>query len=188
LEARQIRTVVDFRDAAERQKAPDGELGTVEKTYSLPIEAGDVMGLARVETSAAGEDLMHRLYRALVDQFRPQYRRFFSILAEAENGPILFHCSAGKDRTGVASALLLHALGVDRETVIDDYLLSGEYIKGKYRDWLAGAPHLEPLMTVRPGYIAAALDEIETRFGGMDRYLREELGVRPEQLRSLYTE
>jgi protein-tyrosine phosphatase len=187
LEARKIRTIVDFRDPAERLDAPDGELATAEKTYSLPIEAGNMLELARLEISA-GEALMQRLYLALVDQCRPQYRDFFAILGEPENGPVLFHCSAGKDRTGVAAALVLSALGVDRETVVADYLLSGEYIRGKYRDLLAGAPYLEPFMTVRPGYIAAALDGIDSAFGGMDRYLREELGACPERLRRLYTE
>jgi protein-tyrosine phosphatase len=62
---------------------------------------------------------------------RDQYNAFFRILLEAE-GPVLFHCSAGKDRTGVAAALLLSALGVERETVIQDYLLSAQYVADKY--------------------------------------------------------
>ena len=63
---------------------------------------------------------------------RAQYKKFFEILLDPDRGHILYHCSAGKDRTGVVTALLLSALGVDRETVIKDYLLSAEYVKDKY--------------------------------------------------------
>ena len=63
---------------------------------------------------------------------KTQYKKFFEILLDQNNGTILYHCSAGKDRTGVATALLLSALGVDRETVINDYLLSAQYVADKY--------------------------------------------------------
>jgi protein-tyrosine phosphatase len=188
LENLRIRTIVDFRDSNERTEAPDEELSTVEKVYVLSIYAGSMLDFAEIKTGGAGEELMRQLYIGLVSEFRSQYRRFFSILSEPENSPLLFHCSAGKDRTGVGAALLLSALGVDREIIIRDYLLSREYIKGKYRDWLTDAPHLEPLMTVHPDYIRAAFDHIELNFGGIDRYLREELGADADLLRSLYTE
>ncbi|MDR2404343.1 MAG: tyrosine-protein phosphatase [Spirochaetaceae bacterium] len=188
LENRRIKTIVDFRDSEERTQAPDGELSTVKKVYVLSIYAGSMLNLRQIKTGAAGEEMMRQLYISMVSDCRPQYRRFFSILSDPENSPLLFHCSAGKDRTGIGAALLLSALGVDREIIMEDYLLSREYIRGKYRSWLEESPHLEPLMTVCPGYIGAALDCIETVFGGMDRYLRNELGANPELLRSLYTE
>ncbi|MDR1948955.1 MAG: tyrosine-protein phosphatase [Spirochaetaceae bacterium] len=187
LENRRIRTIVDFRDDRERAEAPDGEFSTVEKIHVLSIYAGSVLDLRAITTGAAGEELMRRLYVSLAAECRSQYRRFFSILSDPENSPVLFHCSAGKDRTGLGAALLLSALGVDRETIVRDYLLSGEYVREKYRDWLAQSPHLEPLMTVRPGYIEAAFEYIETTFGSVEGYLRKELGADPDRLRSLYT-
>jgi hypothetical protein len=63
---------------------------------------------------------------------RTQYKKFFELLLAQNSGALLYHCSAGKDRTGVATALLLSALGVDRETVIKDYLLSAHYVADKY--------------------------------------------------------
>jgi protein-tyrosine phosphatase len=186
LEARRLKTIVDFRDTQERNNAPDGYIATVEQNYALPIRAGNIMDMPDI--NATGKELMGFLYSALVDECYPQYRRFFSILADPGNSPIIFHCAAGKDRTGVGAALVLSALGVDRETIIQDYLLSAECIRGKYDAWVAAKPETEPLTTVHPEYLEAAFDRIDQKFGGMDRYLRENLEVDPELLRALYTE
>lgn len=71
---------------------------------------------------------MEEVYAYIIRNMQDVYKEFFSILSEKENAPLLFHCSAGKDRTGIAAALLLLALGVDRETVTEDYMLSAEHI------------------------------------------------------------
>jgi protein-tyrosine phosphatase len=188
LEKRNLKTVVDFRDQAEREAAPDGVIGTVVSTHWLPIDAGNMMDLAGVGDSADGEALMEKLYRVLAGEARSQYREFFRILSDPANAPILFHCSAGKDRTGMGAALTLSALGVSRDIIIEDYLLSAEYLKGKYRAWLSADSHLEPMMSVRRRYLEAAFDTIERDYGGMDRYLQDELGASPGLLRELYTE
>ncbi|GHT90881.1 protein-tyrosine-phosphatase [Spirochaetia bacterium] len=195
LEKKGIRTIVDFRGADEVERAPDCEIGTVKKTYHLPIEAGNMVDLSRTERASSGETLMEGLYRVLVDEARPQYREFFKILSEkgsaapqAANTPLLFHCSAGKDRTGLAAALILSALGLDREQVFQDYSLSGIYLKDKYRTWLEKEPYLEPVMSIRRSYLDAAFSRIEADFGGMEQYLGTELGVDTALLRELYTE
>ncbi|GHV58300.1 protein-tyrosine-phosphatase [Spirochaetia bacterium] len=188
LEKKGIRTIVDFRGAGEVERAPDCELVTMKKTWPLSIEAGNMMDLSRVGKEVSGETLMEELYRVLPDKARPRYREFFKILSQKENVPLLFHCTAGKDRTGLAAALILSAIGVDRETIYQDYLLSGACLKDKYRAWLKQEPHLEPVMSVRRSYLEAAFTRIETDFGGMERYLGTELGVNCGLLRELYTE
>jgi protein-tyrosine phosphatase len=187
LEARRIRTIVDFRDESERTQAPDGDLATVRQNHPLPIDAGNIIDLSAVGRGVNGETLMEKLYQALADKARPQYRAFFSILAGEENAPLLFHCSAGKDRTGLGAALLLSALGVDREIILQDYLLSGPCLEGKYAEWISADPNLEPVMSVRPGYLRAALSLIDHDLGGMETYLRKDLGADIETLRRLYT-
>jgi protein-tyrosine phosphatase len=187
LEARRIRTIVDFRDESEREHSPDGDISTVKQNHPLPIDAGNIIDLSAVGRGVDGETLMAKLYQALADKARPQYRAFFSILAGEENAPLLFHCSAGKDRTGLGAALLLSALGVDREIILQDYLLSGTCLEGKYAEWLSANPHLEPVMSVRPGYLLAALSLIDRDLGGMEAYLRD-LGADIKTLRRLYTE
>jgi protein-tyrosine phosphatase len=186
LEGRRIKTIVDFRDSAERDYAPDAKLSTVERNRWLPINAGSFdLGL---KNGAAMETLMEELYTILADQAREQYREFFSLLAAPPNLPLLFHCSAGKDRTGFGAALVLSALGVDRETIYGDYLLSAQGLAGKYTGIIEESPYLEPIFSVRRAYLAAAFQKIEDAFGGMDRYLREELGADGEALRKLYIE
>jgi Protein tyrosine/serine phosphatase len=112
---------------------------------------------------------------------------FFQTLANPANAPLLFNCSAGKDRTGIAAALVLSTLGVDRETVFTDYLLSEVHLKEKYKSQIEEDPASEPFFTVQRNFLEAAFDEIDTRYGGMESYLRKQLKVDTELLRELYT-
>ncbi|MDR3138614.1 MAG: tyrosine-protein phosphatase [Treponema sp.] len=186
LAGRNLKTIVDFRGEKEKEKAPDDALPTVTCTRELAIEAGNILDLTRAGQGITGEALMEELYRHLVSIAREQYREFFELLAEPQNTPLLFHCSAGKDRTGLAAALILTALGVSRETVYADYMLSEEYLEGKYTEWIAASPHLAMMVSVRRSYLAAAFQTIDTLYGGTDRYLREEIKAKPERLRELY--
>jgi protein-tyrosine phosphatase len=187
LEERGIKTIVDFRSQDERDSAPDCDLSTVALNRWLPIDAGSFFSLAELRTSDAMEALMEELYRALADKSRDQYREFFALLEDAENLPLLFHCSAGKDRTGFGAALILSALGVDREQIYDDYLLSAQGLKGKYASLVAASPYLEPAFSVRRSYLTAAFELMEKTRGGVESYLAG-LGADPERLRRLYTE
>jgi protein-tyrosine phosphatase len=186
LESRGIRTIVDFRDSMERDNAPDCNPDTALQNRWLPINAGSFFDLVAAKTSAAMETFMMELYTLLVDTAREQYREFFALLGDGRNLPLLFHCSAGKDRTGIGAALILSALGVDRECIYDDYLLSARLLGNKYAGIIEKSPWLEPLFSVRRSYLAAAFQRIEAAYGGMDRYLREELGAEPDRLRKLY--
>jgi protein-tyrosine phosphatase len=186
LTSRNLKTIVDFRGQNEKEKAPDDSLPTVTSIRELAIEAGNILDLTRTQRGITGEALMEELYHSLVSSARDQYREFFELLAEPQNTPLLFHCSAGKDRTGLAAALILSALGVSRETIYDDYMLSAEYLEGKYTDWIAASPHLASMVSVRRTYLDAAFQTIDSLYGGMDRYLREEIRAKPDRLRELY--
>ncbi|MDR0722941.1 MAG: tyrosine-protein phosphatase [Treponema sp.] len=188
LEKWNIKTIVDFRGAQEKKRAPNGALATLVQTFELPIEAGSVLDLCATETKVGGEALMQELYGRLVEIARPQYRKFFSILADPAHTPLLFHCSAGKDRTGLAAAFILSALGVDRERIYQDYLLSAEYLKVMIQQWLVAEPHLEAVLSVRRGYLEAAFATIDAAFGGINRYVQEELGADVAGMREWYTE
>jgi Protein tyrosine/serine phosphatase len=109
-------------------------------------------------------------------------------LMSEENTPLLFHCSAGKDRAGFGAALFLASLGVDRKIIIDDYLLTNKYLKDKYSDIVAQMPVLKPLFEVRKEYILAAFEVIDNEYGGIDSYLTNQLGVNLKRMRELYTE
>jgi protein-tyrosine phosphatase len=115
-------------------------------------------------------------------------------LADEANRPTVVHCTAGKDRAGWASALTLRALGVPEETVMEDYLLSNDYLAesnaatlDQVRPIVASAQgvpedqvdlsNLEALLEVRPEYLQAAFDAVEEQYGDFDTYLTEGLGL-----------
>lgn len=187
LAARGLRTVVDFRDDAERLNAPDKLPPTVKDVYALPIQPGALSALRSLPADADQVVMMQVLYRALVREATDEYREFFRVLAHDASAPVLFHCSAGKDRTGLGAALLLVALGADREVIYHDYLLSAEYLKEKYRPYLED-PAQANLFTVRREYLEAAFAEMDEHYGGAENYIVRELGADPDRLREIFAE
>ena len=107
----------------------------------------------------------------------------------AATGPLLFHCSAGKDRTGWLSAVLLTTLGVDRAAITEDYLLAAGDLE-KTLDALnarRGVPAevVRPLLDVTPDYLDAAFGQVEAEYGSFDAYLRDGLGLHDDELAAL---
>ena len=180
-------TDIDFRSFQEKEAAPDKRMESLKEYVWLPVDAGDMNDIKVTDVTLIPK-MMEEAYRTIIRKFQNEYKRFFEILINRQAAPLLFHCSAGKDRTGIAAALLLSALGVDKETVMQDYLLSAEYIKGKYDFLIRMQPALEPLTTVRPEYLEAALQVIDKEFGGMEQFLHRNLNVDSEKLKELYTE
>jgi protein-tyrosine phosphatase len=130
--------------------------------------------------------LVLELYRWFVRS--PLARQTFAaavrLIADREALPLLFHCTAGKDRTGWLSAILLSALGVDREQIIADYLLTEQYNAGTndylltvLADRIPDPQVAVPLLQARREYLEAAFGEADTLFGGMGGYLRDGLGL-----------
>ncbi|MDR0402552.1 MAG: tyrosine-protein phosphatase [Treponema sp.] len=185
LEERNIRTVVDFRSNGERNAAPDGEIATVVKRVPLPIDAGNLMDM--VFTFDGAEQEMKKLYAALPEEAVPRYRVLFELLSDPSNTPLLYHCTAGKDRTGLASALILYALGADMETIYGDYLASTALLRERLAPMMESQPHIVPYMTVQKSYLETAFAEIE-KYGGYKAYIQNELRVDMGHLRDLYTE
>ncbi|MBW2696889.1 MAG: tyrosine-protein phosphatase, partial [Deltaproteobacteria bacterium] len=109
--------------------------------------------------------------------------------------PALVHCTAGKDRAGFASALILRVLGVPEETVYQDFLRTNVYTAEFIERTLmmirvaslfrTDPEDVRPLMSVRREYLEAAFDTIDEEYGGFDAYVRNELGVRDEARRAL---
>jgi protein-tyrosine phosphatase len=129
---------------------------------------------------------MRQLYRWFVSS--PPARRTFGaavrLIADDEALPLLFHCTAGKDRTGWLSAIVLSALGVERDQVIADYLLteelnaaSNEFLLTVLAKRMIDPLAAVPLLEARREYIEAAFAEADALFGGMDGYLRQGLGL-----------
>jgi protein-tyrosine phosphatase len=189
-----IKTVVDFRTNNESEAAPDKILKTVTNILKYPIgKEGPTMteqqmiDMAATMTIETSKQSLINSNKNFVINHQNEYKKFFEVLMNDNNLPLLFHCTAGKDRAGFATALFLSALGVDKETVIEDYLLSGIYREEKLQEW-KGYPTILPLMTVYREYIEAAFDTIDNEYGGIESYLQNELGVDLELMRGIYTE
>ena len=136
-----LRTVVDFRTDLEREQKPDRVLPGVQYVH-CPIVQQAAAGLTREEhadpyaavvahaKAMAGRErtFMCELYRSLVMQAFSiaHYRQFFALLLAQTDGALLYHCTAGKDRVGVGTMLLLTALGVDWPVIVENYLITNE--------------------------------------------------------------
>lgn len=173
--------VLDFRGVTERESAPcvipgaDVRALTIEPT--VVQEVAQLLEAGREVSSELTGELMRDTYRGFVRHNTHRFAEFFGHLLEHTQGPTVFHCTAGKDRTGFAAALLLHALGVPEDQIRDDYLLTNERFRHR-----APNPNLPPqiaqvLHAVQLDFLQAALDVVEQEHGGLDRYLREALGV-----------
>jgi protein-tyrosine phosphatase len=121
--------------------------------------------------------MMEDLYRALVNDEAHRFAELFEHLLQAE-APLVFHCTAGKDRTGFAAALILLALGVPRAVVIEDYLLTNDLVRDlPPAHGGVSAEALAVLWRVQQGFLDAALQAVDADHGGVERYLGERLGL-----------
>ena len=188
-----ITRVLDFRGVEERTAFACRLDGVT--VHSLPIEPTIVQKLQ--DLVAAGAPLtatevgahMQDTYRGFVRHSTPRFAEFFAHLL-ASDQPTVFHCTAGKDRTGFAAALLLKAVGVGDAEVMHDYLLTNERVELPAVSRM-GLPReaMEVLWRVQPGFLQAAFAEAQARHGSIEGYLREGLGLREaerERLVRLY--
>lgn len=176
-----VAQVFDFRGVAESAAAPNNLPGV--KQHSLAIEPTVVQRMREMTeagtrlTGAVVAELMKDLYRGLVDEHAPRYAQLFEELLDAD-APLVFHCTAGKDRTGVAAALILLALGVSREDVFQDFLLTNEcYRHPPLPPTDTPAEALAVLWRVQPAFLDAALATIDAAPGGIERYFEQRLGL-----------
>ena len=190
-----VRRVLDFRGITERTTAACRLPGVA--VHSLAIEPTIVQVISSLLDAGhkltAEETVSHMqdTYRGFVRHSTHRFAEFFAHLLES-NEPTVFHCTAGKDRTGFAAALVLAALGASHDEVMRDYLLTNERlapVSVTGSTWSLPPHAAQVLYTVRPEFLQAAFDEIDSRHGGMEAYLREGLGLRERErarLRELY--
>jgi protein-tyrosine phosphatase len=161
LQTLELAKALDFRGAAERGGAPYDLPGVAQHSLAIePVVAKrmqDLMAAGHHVTARMAAGLMQDLYRALVNDQAHRFAELFDHLLETD-APVVFHCTAGKDRTGIAAALVLLALGVPRRLVTQDYLLSNEVFNQPpppRDDKVADA--MAVLWRVQEGFLDAAL-------------------------------
>jgi protein-tyrosine phosphatase len=186
-----LKSAFDFRGTEERVAAACG-LAEI-AVHSLPIEPTVVAALrARlaggvVLSSADALDVMRDSYRNYVRYNTPSFRALFAHLLE-DRAPLVIHCTAGKDRTGFACALILHGLGVPDEVIAEDYLLTNRFYR---RD--PGASSDLPddvkqvLGSVEASFLAAAFGAISADYGDLESYFSDGLGLGARERATLET-
>ena len=198
-----IKSVVDFRSLEERESEPD-RLNPDMTQVLLPInfqpkELDDDSIKNIIKDLTFGDldssNLLRDFNIVIVEEFAEEYKNFFRYIIENNAEPLVYHCTAGKDRAGFASAMILTILGVPREKVIEDYLLTNTYVKDHVDDKMleielktffrADTDNLRKINLVEERYIQAAFDTIDSKWGGMDRYISEALNLNEEDILKL---
>ncbi len=184
-----LKSAFDFRGIEERGAAACGvhEIAV----HSLPIEPTVVASLrARAATgrplsSTDAVEVMRESYRNYVRHNTASFRTLFAHLLE-DHAPLVVHCSAGKDRTGFACALILHALGVPDEVIAEDYLLTNRfYRRDPHASTDLPAEVTQVLGSVEATFLAAAFDTVAEEYGDLDAYFVEGLGLGEAERESL---
>ncbi len=181
-----IRLVVDFRDASERGASitrwqgneiphflplampSTGKLAPIQKQIEVMLEANvdvDEMNEVAVE-----------LYRVLPFEHAAKYSQLLKEVADDSNLPLLMHCAAGKDRTGFGAAMIHSVLGVDRETIYADFLMSNQFPLAEYAD-LPKTEAYKLFLGVDRSWLEGSFAAIEERYGSVDKYLEQGLGI-----------
>ncbi len=207
--------VIDLRTSQERREKPNPVISGTKEIH-LPITENLMAGITRENESdeqMAGR-LMQREEDAaayminLYEHFATepfavaQYGKMMHILLEEREGPVLWHCTAGKDRAGFAAVMIEKLLGMDEETVLRDYMQTNEYLAeqvemlfsvyaGKMPEGKVNRQAVQAIFGTREEYLEAVLRKIEKIWGGFDAFTEEGLGITEadrQRLRDLYLE
>ncbi len=177
--ARGLRTVIDLRHAQEVSVAANVFAESDVVVYhSLPIFPD------QADTTGVVDDLP-TIYRFMVDSCQGALLRALQAIAQAPEGGVLIHCSAGKDRTGILTALALSAVGVPREFIIEDYALTTEGMKRLRPQLLSNSTmspevlaHVEKLLASDPELLIEFFEYFDSQHGGIDTFL-DRIGFSP---------
>jgi len=203
-----LRTVIDFRGLPEIARLGPDRLPPDAEAVDLPVDAADLdqfiglVGHVGRQRELLGDGkaarFMERVNRDFVsnDTQREQFARALRLIADDARRPVLYHCTAGKDRTGWMTAILLTALDVPRETIMADYLATNDYVWPAYEKQLHPLAMLhqldlnvfKPLLVQDPAYLNAGFDEVTIRYGTFENFLADGLGFGAddtERLRSV---
>lgn len=187
-----IMSVIDFRAQSEARRSRDKLPDTVKFTYPIAITPGNLSteGVQANLLKTNIDSHMKHMNRLLVSDpvCVRAFRIFFAIVQNNLSAPLIFHCSAGKDRAGMAAALVLFSLGVDEQTVMDDYLMSKVYLSDKYAAFIAKYPRAESIFTVKRMFLQAGINQIKRDHGTIMNFLTRELKVDIVRMRRLYLE
>lgn len=197
LKAKNIRTIIDLRTYVEKTNKPNVKIDGVEYIH-IPVFAEEVMGITHENNKDPRKMLdclpdMTELFRVMVskEECISQFKKVFEVITdESREGAILWHCTEGKDRCGLTSAFFLFLLGVSREEVWKDFDNTNIASVKKARK-LGGLTYLVrrdkalakqvyDIFLAKEEYFTAAIETIDEKWGGIDAFLTNQLGITDE--------
>lgn len=192
-----VTDVIDLRTTAEIEAKPDREVPGATWVHDDVLGSVETMATPTFATAADAEAMMDGAYDSMVTSpaARKAIGAALTTIAGAK-GAVIVHCTAGKDRTGWTSALLLHIAGADRETIDQNYLLTNQYSRASISASLAGmtsqhgeaaATAYAPLLGVQQSFLDASYAAVAEHFGSVDAYLTTGLGLSTETMETLRT-
>ncbi len=191
-----LKTVCDFRSKAEMERAPDNLPGDGSVAYlHLPVSSHNFDTLSALERLQKGdtewltESFMREGYITNIDQYAQTWGKVMNCLSLSENRPLVFHCTAGKDRTGACAAILLLLLGVSEETIIQDHGLSNFFLANfveklfvYFKTFGIEREKIYPYLTAPEDAIISMLNHIQKKYGSSENYLIKMTGINPETI------
>lgn len=211
-----LKTIIDLRTDAERSQNLDPEIPGV-VSYHNPILRDETFGITKesentlskeefdysemllnhVKMMGENEDSLASLYAEFVESeyALEHYRKFLEYVLEQEEGAILWHCTAGKDRVGTSTAILLRILGVDMETIFNDFLLTNDFLKDQTEQIVKQVSEkttdervlklVAKLNGVDKSYLEAFFDTIEKDYGSFDEFIRTKMNMTEDKIQKL---
>lgn len=186
-----IKTIIDLRSNEELANVTPLQKGF--HVVHIPIATGSMDGILKdLQQDKIKGDTISRIiksaYRDLTIHYQSEYKKIIEALLDKQNYPIVFHCSEGKGRTDVVAALILTALGVNADIIMEDYHLSNNYFsipqavsKYAYKQPVKSQEAITTLFSTQDDFLNAAKEEIEKNYGDVDTYLKKRLGLNKEK-------
>ena len=193
-----IKRIVDFRSEGEKTEDPNNIPEGI-NYIETPINVDGAMrskieAVLKGETNKEIKSFLVDANKEFVTNYTDVYENFLKSLID-EDGPTLFHCTAGKDRAGFAAAITLIALGVSKEDVIEDYMKTNVFTKNRIDEMIdkielmslyqVDADILRPLIGVERIYIETAFNTAEKEYGSLENFIREGLNISDEEIQML---
>ena len=179
-----VRTVVDLRLTRELNRQPDVFADRPEVKYHHENVLGDEYQEGDFPDLGESADRLFDIYKMVLDRRQPALRNVLGVLADPASPGGMYHCTAGKDRTGIVSALLLGLAGVPRETITEDYALSARFLIDRYLEMLAAGEMTSDVPVEQitwqtyqdefcpPDAMHRVLQHLDDRYGGIEAYTR----------------
>ena len=193
-----IKKIIDFRSKEEKEEDPDIIPKGIDY-IEMPISVDGAMrskieAVLKGETNKDVKSFLIDANKEFVSNYNDVYEDFLRNLID-DDGPALFHCTAGKDRAGFAAAITLIALGVSKEDVINDYMKTNQFTKERIEEiieqielmtlYQTDAEILRPLLGVEREYIETAFQTAEEKYGSLENFIRDGLNISDKDIQKL---